>query len=45
MDLTIHASFLVGPPDQPHEVNAEVEANAEEMTTTRASQTQSSQRG
>jgi hypothetical protein len=43
--------ITVGPPDQPHEANskeeanAEVEANAEEMTTTRASQTQSSQRG
>jgi hypothetical protein len=28
-----------------HEANAEVEANAEEMTTTRTSQTQSTQRG
>jgi hypothetical protein len=29
MDLTTHASFLVGPPGQPHEVNSKEEANAE----------------
>ena len=37
--------ITVGPPDQPHEANAEEEANAEQMTTAHQHHAQSTQRG